>query len=241
MTDIFPAPVSVENPLIPSFKQFPSSSLGAFWLLQTLFRAETYSGDLAKYFQNVSDALNKARKQEIPVIVKAQDDVDIGQAIRFAESVRMPLIVRGIPVSPSLIRLLKERDIPVVAEVNFQPDGMAEPADSAHAERGRLRMKNIPLMIDQGLRIALTATDEEVLPDLFWAAQYFRSHGRISAEKIIETITINPAEIFGVGDRIGSLASGKDADILFFKKKPGLPFPVLEKVMSQGRMVYEKK
>lgn len=101
-------------------------------------------------------------------------------------------------------------------------------------------MKNIPLMIGQGIQVALTSADEKYLPDLFWVVQYFQKYG-ISVEEIIKTITINPAKIFGVDDRIGSIAEGKDADILFFKRETGVPLPVLKKVMSEGYIVNEEK
>jgi hypothetical protein len=240
MTDIFPAPVSVENPLTPSLKQFPSSSLGAFWLLHELFRMESFSGDLARHFQNVSDSLKIARTQGLPLIVKAQEDLDIQQAIQFAESVQMPVIIQGTPVSYPMIRILKEKGIPVIAEAEVRPNGHWMPVDSTDADERRKRIKNIPFMIEQGIQVALTTADEKYLPDLFWIVQYFQRYG-ISVEEIVETITINPAKIFGIHDRIGSLAKGKDADILFLKKETGVLLPVLKKVMSQGRIVYEEK
>lgn len=240
MTDIFPAPVSVENPLVPSSKQFPSSSLGALWLLHELFRMESFSGDLAWHFQNVSDSLKMAQAQGLPLIVKAQETKEIQQAIQFAESVRMPLIIQGASVTNPMIRILKEKDIPVIAEADVRPNGHWKSVDSANVNERQKSLKNIPFLIGQGLQVALTTTDEKYLPDLFWIVQYFQKYG-ISVEEIIKTITINPAKIFGVDDRIGSLAKGKDADILFFKREPGVPLPVLKKVMSEGLIVNEEK
>ena len=101
-------------------------------------------------------------------------------------------------------------------------------------------MKNIPTLIQQGVLVAIVAKDEKGLPDLFWITQYFQSYG-IDPEELIKTITINPAKIFGLEDRVGSLAKGKDADILFFKKETGAPLPALKKVMSQGQIIYEEK
>jgi hypothetical protein len=240
MTDIFPAPVSVENPLVPSSKQFPSSSLGAFWLLHELFREESFSGDLARHFQNVSDSLKMAQTQGLPLIVKIQEAMDIQQAIQFAESAQMSLIIQGASVTYPMIRVLHEKNIPVIAEADVRPNGHWMSVDSIDVEERQQRMKNISLMVQQGLQVALTPADEKYLPDLFWIVQYFQKYG-ISVEEIIKTITINPAKIFGIDDRIGSLAKGKDADILFFKRETGTLLPVLKKVMSQGLIVNEEK
>ena len=240
MTDIFPAPVSVENPLVPSSKQFPSSSLGAVWLLHELFNIESFSGDMARYFRNVSDSLKTDQAQGLPLIVKVQEALDIQQAIRFAASVKMPLIIQGDFDAYPILRILKEKGIPVIIEVDLRPNGHWMSVDSISVNERQKRMKNIPFMIEQGLQVALTTTDDRYLPDLFWVVQYFQKYG-ISIEEIIKTITINPAEIFGIDDRIGSLSKGKDADILFFKRETGVPLPVLKKVMSEGHIVYEEK
>lgn len=240
MTDIFPAPVSVENPLVPSIKQFPSSSLGAFWLLNELFRPEPFSGDLSRYFQNVTNSLKKAKDRGLPLIVRCQGATAMHQAVLFAQSVEMPLIIMGTIESPEVIDIFKDNDIPVIIEADVRPNGFWVPEDSADIRERQSRMKNVSLFIQQGIRVALTVADEKYLPDLFWTAQYFQKFG-ISHEDIVKTITINPARIFGLDDRIGSLEEGKDADILFFKKKIGLPLPALKKVMSEGKIVYEEK
>jgi imidazolonepropionase-like amidohydrolase len=240
MTDIFPAPVSVENPLVPSIKQFPSSSLGAFWLLKELFRPEPFSGDLSRYFQNVANSLKRAKDRGLPLIIRCQEATSIHHAILFARSVEMPLIIMGTIESPQLVDIFKENDIPVIIEADVRPNGLWMPEDSADTRERQIRMKNISLLIQQGICVALTVPDEKYLPDLFWAALYFQKFG-LSCEDIVKTITLNPARIFGLGDRIGSLGEGKDADILFFKKEIGLPLPALKKVMSEGKIVHEEK
>ena len=240
MTDIFPAPVSVENPLVPSIKQFPSSSLGAFGLLYELFRAGPFSGDLARYLQNAADSLKESQAKGLPLIVRCQRAADIHQAILFSQAVKIPLIVQGTAEAAKCIGSLKEHNIPVIAEADLGPNrpGISEDlADSDNRNWQNLKT-NIPTLIQKGVLVAIAARDEKGLPDLFWIVQYFQRYG-IDPEELIKTITINPAKIFGVEDRVGSLAAGKDADILFFRKEPGAPLPALKKVMSQGQIIYE--
>ncbi|HSH35663.1 amidohydrolase family protein, partial [Schnuerera sp.] len=61
-------------------------------------------------------------------------------------------------------------------------------------------------------------------------------------ERVFKMITINPAKIMGVDDRIGSLEKGKDADIVLFQ---GLPaYETNAKVMHtiiNGDIVYSKE
>jgi imidazolonepropionase-like amidohydrolase len=240
MTDIFPAPVSVENPLIPSIKQFPSSSLGAWGLLNELFRPVPFSGDLAHYFQNVGNSLKDSQARGLPLIVRCHRAADIRQAIHFSQSINMPLIIQGAAEAAKCIDSLKTYGIPVIAEAYLGPNKPGISEDLIDGRSWQNRMKNIPMLIQQGVLVAIASADEKGMPDLFWITQYFQKY-EVDPEELIKTITINPAKIFGLEDRLGSLARGKDADILFFKKDPGAPLPDLKKVMSQGQFIYEKR
>lgn len=239
MTDVFPAPVSPENPLIPSFRQFPSSSLGAYWLLHELFRFKAYSGELARYFQSISNSLEKAQEQGLPLIVRCQKASDILQAIQISKSVSMPLVIQGAAEAYRLVDILKENHVSVIAEAPVRPNGLFTYQDSAEKPKLKKHMRSIPALIKRGILVSITPDNEMYLPDLFWVAQYFQRFG-ISEEELIEAITINPAKILGLEEKIGNLGKGRDADILFFKKARGAPLPRLEKVMREGQFVYEE-
>ena len=239
MTDVFPAPVSPENPLTPSFRQFPSSSLGAHWLLHELFRFDAYSGELARYFQSISHSLEKAQEQDLPLIVRCQKASDILQAIQFSKTVNMPLVIQGAAEAYRLADILKENHVSVIAEAHVRPNGLFTYQDSGEKPAWGKHMRSIPALIQKGILVSITPDDERYLPDLFWVAQYFQKFG-ISEEKLVETITINSAKIFGLEGKIGNLGKGRDADILFFKKARGAPLPRLEKVMREGQFVYEE-
>lgn len=238
MVDIFPAPINPENPIIPSRRQFPSSILGAFWVLNELFRFEPYSGSMAKYMENISASLKKAQEQKMPLMVRCQKATDIYWAVKLAQNLKMPLIIHGAAEAFKLVDVLKENNVYVVAEAFVRPNGIF-PKEEFLAEEGvPVYEKNIPTLIKEGITVAITPDSDKYLPDLLWVANYFRKYG-ISEDKLIETLTINPALILNVKDRIGSLEKGKDADILFFQKKSGALLPRLKKVMIEGRIVYE--
>lgn len=237
MTDVFPAPVSPENPLVPSFRQFPSSSLGAYWLLHELFHFKAYSGELARYFQSISNSLEKAQEQGLPLIVRCQKASDILQAIHFSKTVNMPLVIQGAAEAYRLADILKENHVSVIAEAPVRPNGLFTYQESGEKPVSGKHMRNIPVLIQKGVLVSITPDDEKYLPDLFWVAQYFQKFG-ISEEELIETVTINTAKIFGLEERIGNLGKGRDADILFFKKVPRTPLPRLDKVMREGQFIY---
>ena len=59
-------------------------------------------------------------------------------------------------------------------------------------------------------------------------------------EKALEAITINPAKILGIDEKVGSIEVGKDADIVIWDNDPfELQSNVLVTIID-GKVVYEK-
>jgi imidazolonepropionase-like amidohydrolase len=57
----------------------------------------------------------------------------------------------------------------------------------------------------------------------------------------LRAVTLTPAEILGVADRIGSLQVGKDADIVVLDSHPLDSFCRVEMVLIDGKTVFERK
>jgi hypothetical protein len=240
MTKVYPAPVSDENPITPTQKQFPSSSLGAYWVVRGLFRFEPYTGDLAKYMNNVSSSLKQVQEQKIPLLVQCQTVPEIEQAMELSEELKIPLIISGGAEAHRLSAVLKEKNIPVIAESNLKPNDAYKEKAFPLSEGSLNDPENISALISQRILTSIAPADDKYLPDLLWIVLYHQKYG-FSAEELIKSITINAARIFGVEGRIGSLEKGKDADILFFQSEKGKPLPRLKKVMIEGRVVYEQQ
>ena len=62
----------------------------------------------------------------------------------------------------------------------------------------------------------------------------------LSQEQALKAVTINPAEILGVSDRIGSIVPGKDADIIILNGPPLDVKSWVEQVYIGGELVYKK-
>jgi imidazolonepropionase-like amidohydrolase len=60
-------------------------------------------------------------------------------------------------------------------------------------------------------------------------------------DKAFRAITIHPAELLHVDDRIGSIDEGKDADLVILSGEPFDFRSRVEKVIINGRIVYEQK
>ena len=101
---------------------------------------------------------------------------------------------------------------------------------------------NTPGILNKaGVKIAII-TDSPVIPQeyLSLCAAFAVKHG-LDEMEALKAITINPAEILGIADRVGSLESGKDADLVFVKGNLLSYEAEVMKTMINGEIVYESE
>jgi len=72
-----------------------------------------------------------------------------------------------------------------------------------------------------------------------WAAG-LRAGLKISKEHAVMWMTLNPAKVLGLADRIGSLEPGKDADVVLWSADPFSVYARTEKVFLDGAVVYDR-
>jgi len=151
------------------------------------------------------EALAPAARGTLPVIVRADDEDDIRGAVAFAGERGVRLIVAGGLEAWRCADLLKQKDVPVLLKVLRLPRRDSDPYDSAYANAGLLQKA--------GVRFAIVSDDDEFARNLPYEAAMARAYG-LPADAALRAITLSPAEIFGVADRMGSIAAGKDANLV---------------------------
>jgi imidazolonepropionase-like amidohydrolase len=62
----------------------------------------------------------------------------------------------------------------------------------------------------------------------------------MSEADVLRAVTLTPAEILGVADRLGSLQPGKDADVVLLDGPPLSVKTWVRKVWVRGELVYER-
>ncbi len=97
------------------------------------------------------------------------------------------------------------------------------------------------VLLEKGLRVAIT-TDHPVIPlrELRICAAYAGREG-LGIDEAMKAITLYPAQIMGVEDRIGSLAVGMDADIVLWTGHPFDIFSTVERTIIDGETVYDSR
>ncbi|MFB2117935.1 amidohydrolase family protein [Parapedobacter sp. 2B3] len=93
---------------------------------------------------------------------------------------------------------------------------------------------NAYLMHKQNVLTAINSDDAEMARRLNQEAAKAVKYGGVSEEEALKMVTLNVAEILHVDDRVGSLAPGKDADVVVWSDKPLSIYAKAEKTFVDG-------
>jgi imidazolonepropionase-like amidohydrolase len=93
---------------------------------------------------------------------------------------------------------------------------------------------NGKIMHDEGVLTAFNSDDEEMARRLNQEAGKAVTYGHMSEEEALKLVTLNPAKMLHVDDKIGSLKAGKDADLVVWSTDPLSIYAVAEKTYVDG-------
>jgi len=91
-----------------------------------------------------------------------------------------------------------------------------------------------------GVLTALKSDDAELMRHLNTEAAKAIKYGGMSENEALAMITINPAKQLEIDDRVGSIAPGKDADLVFFDKHPLSNYAKVQKVFIDGQLYFDR-
>jgi imidazolonepropionase-like amidohydrolase len=146
-------------------------------------------------------------KGEKPVIFTADRAGDIRAAVEFAQEMELKPVILGGTESYVVADLLKQRDVPVIlTSVLRQPSREDDPYSINYETAAKLHRAGVRFSISTG-------NDGSSVRDLPFHAGMASAHGLPKSEAI-RAVTLAPAQIMNVGDRIGSIEVGKVANIV---------------------------
>jgi len=165
------------------------------------------------------EALGRVLRREIPWRQHCHRADDIATALRIAEEFGYELVIDHGTEAHLLADILAAKNIPVIIGPLFTSRSKVELRNRSLDNPGKLAAA--------GVTIAIT-TDHPVVPINFLAHQAALSvkHG-LDRDTALRALTINPARIIGIDDRLGSIEPGKDGDLVVWS---GDPLDVLSRV-----------
>lgn len=149
---------------------------------------------------------------DIPVRNHAHRMDDIRTAIRLSEEFGYRLVIDHATESYRIADEIVTRGIPVAVGPVFGERAKRELNNQTPATAG--------IMVAKGATVAII-TDSPFNPVQFLRDLVILAiREGLSEDEALATVTINPAEILGVADRVGSLEAGKDADFILLDGDP---------------------
>ena len=176
------------------------------------------------------EALIPLLKREIPVHIHAHRADDIHTAIRLLKEFDLKGIIIHCSEGHLVADDLLEAGHPVLIGPTMGFPGKPETSNKTFETVGILNKK--------GIKTTIT-TDHPVIPleHLNLCASLAVKAG-MDEEEALKSITIYPAEIMGLGERLGSLKIGKDADIGIWDKNPLDATSKVLYTIIDGKVVY---
>lgn len=203
-----------------NFTKPGSRSKGIAMLRQELLKAEEYNKKM-----NSSDASKKPERnlklevlslilnKKIPAMITAHSANDIMTALRLQQEFGFNMILDGASEVYLVFDEVKKSGVPVF----LHPTMMR-----TYGEQKNATFETAAKLNEAGILFAIQGGYESYVPKtrvvLFEAA--IAAANGLPFESALASITINPAKILGLDNKIGSIEIGKDADIVVFDGDP---------------------
>ena len=181
-------------------------------LYQKAFLAAETNKSIEVPYNPAMKALMPVLNGEVPLMIEVNRKSDIEAAIKFIEDKKFKAIFTGVQEGWRVAELLAKANIPVVVgPVLSTPTRQSDRYDRPYANAGILQKA--------GVKVAIRTNDSENVRNLPYNAGFAAAYG-LGKEEALKAVTINPAEMFGVADQLGSLEVGKSATLFIADGDP---------------------
>ena len=222
--------------------EYPSTRMGlAAQLRQTFLEAQEYKRKLDAYSEQTSHPVKRRKKESTPerpdrdlklealipylegkrtVVLGAYESGDVEVAMGIAREFHLKVVLSHLTHAQSILDEVASWHVPVIIGPLYDLPRADERYDAVYSLPAEL--------VKRGVKIAFAsygADAEHGAPglgftrDLPYVAGYAVAYG-LPYEEALKALTLNPAQIWGVDDRLGSLDVGKTANVVIANGDP---------------------
>lgn len=200
--------------------QMPMTRMGVAEIIrENLIRAKEYlakqqRGEAVEYHQGMEN-LCKVLRREIPMKVHCEQ-FDMLTILRIAEEFDVELTIEHAwGASDFYDDLAASKNL---RGIIFGPIGVY----LTPGECGKVDIDSLIELDRRGVCCSIMTDGPVMNPDLIVCQAGELIRFGMDQQKALQMLTINPAKILGLEDRIGSLEKGKDADVVLFRGEPAI-------------------
>ena len=163
-----------------------------------------------------------------PVVIGAKDGYDVENAMRLAREFNLKVILNHVTHSQDVLDEIASWKVPVIVGPIYDFPRGDERYDAVYSLPAELYKR--------GVKIAFASYRVEHNRNLPYAAGYSVAFG-LPYEEALKAVTLNPAEIWGVADKLGSLDVGKTANVVIANGDPLDVKTDVKQVFIEGRKI----
>jgi imidazolonepropionase-like amidohydrolase len=158
-----------------------------------------------------NEALIPYLKGEKPVVLGAYDGHDVETAMAFAQEFHLKVILSHVTRAQDVFDKIASYHVPVIVGPIYDLPTANERYDAVYSVPGELQRR--------GVKVILASYNVSNSRNLPYSAGFAVAYG-MPYDEAMKSITLNPAEAFGLGDKLGSLDVGKIANVVIADGDP---------------------
>ena len=162
-------------------------------------------------FDLKNEALIPYLKGEKPVVIGVEEGHDVEAIMALALEFHLKVILSHVTHSQTVLDKIASYHVPVIVGPIYELPEAGERYDAVYSLPAELAKR--------GVKVALASYSNEFIRNLPYAAGYAVAYG-LPYDEALKSITLNPAEMFGIADKYGSLDTGKVANVVIANGDP---------------------
>lgn len=233
-----PIPATVDVGMGVEQPQLPRTTMGAIVALRELLAYAAGGDGAEEYGRHIGRDLAELIEAKRSWRMRAEEVHELNALLGFFEENGLPLVIDADDSAGELAEQLKARGVSIVLHDDAFPG-------RGPRDRGKSKGAEWP-RIDAAAQLAAAEVPIAIAPsggsltELRFAA-HLAMMGGLSADDALEAITLTPARILGVADRVGSIAPGKDADFCVMNGSPMDTTSTIVATWVSGEVVWKVK
>jgi len=228
--------------------KFPSTRMGlAAQLRQAFLDAQDYKASWLDHDRKKADALRDKKTEPLPpkrdlkleallpyldgkktIVLAAESPSDLETAVRLANEFKLKFVLNHISHSQPVLDYVASLKVPVIVGPIYEAPKEDERYDTVYRLPAELYKR--------GVKIAFASYSAHQVRNLPDQAGYATAFG-LPYEEALKAITLNPAEIWGVAEKLGSLDAGKTANVVVANGDPLDVKTDVKRVFIEGREI----
>jgi imidazolonepropionase-like amidohydrolase len=228
---------------------FPSSLMGYISYVRQIYLdaahyklvKETYAKnprgmERPQYDRALEGVLDSKR-----ILMPANRLVEIDRMLRFTAELKQPAILYGMREAyrPEAVELLKKSGLPVLVSLKWpappvNPDARLEDESLQQLRNYDMAPAAPAVLAKAGVKFAFYSDGVDTPRDLHRAVKKAMDAG-LTREQALRAMTLAPAEIYGIADRVGSIEKGKIANLVVTRGDLFEPSTRVEMVIVDGK------